>query len=193
MATDGNLRKIFQDHIKDIHWQSVETFSTGRGVPDLNFCGWQRTGGVRPVEGWIELKSAKHWRLNHEFSPEQIAWIEQRIRFGGNVFIAVRRADKELWLFRGDACRDLNALPMHQIDAGVGGDLLYVTRGGPAKWNWDAVRWCIMKDEQWLANDKENVDGFNEATEKISRKTNPEGKEKAGKEKRNNSKESGLN
>src|SRR5580765_135563 len=102
--TDGNLRSIFQTYIPQFHWQAVETWSTGQGVPDCNFCG-------KGIEGWIENKRTAAWKV--DMLPEQVGWIERRLRAGGRVFIAVRRKhfggikkgkpEDELWLFNGGA------------------------------------------------------------------------------------------
>ena len=140
MKRDGNLSSLFQKHLPMAHWQSVETWSTGRGVPDLNYC-------LEGTEGWIELKSTAAWAVKIE--PGQVAWIERRARAGGRVFVAVRRISApgprkgagadELWLLDHRAAREL-ATPGVGLD-----DLPYnlVKRfciGGPAHWAWGEIR-----------------------------------------------------
>lgn len=79
---DGNLRKLFQSHLPQVHWQSIESGMTGRGIPDLNGCH-------EASEFWIECKLTKHWSVS--IRPEQIAWLSRRCRVGGRAFVAVRR------------------------------------------------------------------------------------------------------
>src|SRR5260370_22560220 len=111
--SDGGLRKLFQDHLHtDVHWQAIETWSTGQGVPDLNYCF------KRCREGWIENKLTAGYAV--DISPQQIAWVERRARMGGRVFVAVRRKNEgrprrgepvdELILFTGAHVRSLATL-----------------------------------------------------------------------------------
>jgi hypothetical protein len=135
---DGSLSTHFQSHIPEAHWQRVETGTTGAGVADLNGC-W------RGCEVWIELKLTAEWAVN--ISPFQVSWAERRIRYGGRVFVAVRRnhlatkrtepAD-ELYLFNGLEARNL-------MDSGLRGAVaLGMWPGGPAAWDWSAVRKIIF-------------------------------------------------
>ena len=126
--SDGEVHKIFRKHLPTFDWQRIESGSTGSGIPDLNFC-------KSHIEGWIENKSAAHWRV--DIRPMQVAWAERRLRHGGRVFLAVRRADTELWLFSGKLMR---ALIDCRIDAVP--NLGHWT-GGAARWDWDQI-------EQWL-------------------------------------------
>src|SRR3954453_14766207 len=98
---DGGLRKLFRQYVQPCDWQSIETAMTGGGVPDSNYC-------MDGVEGWIEFKLTTHWIV--PLRPEQIGWLLRGTRFGGRVFIAVRRQTKvglrtatadELWLLHG--------------------------------------------------------------------------------------------
>ncbi len=114
---DGGLRQIFQKYLPEFHWQSVETFSTGRGVPDLNYC-------FRGTEGWIELKRRVGNRV--ALSPEQIAWIERRGRAGGRVFVAVRK-NGLFWLYKGANARLLDVPEL-------------VGEGRPQSWPWEAIK-----------------------------------------------------
>lgn len=138
--SDGGLRKIFQKHLPDAHWQSVETWSTGQGVPDLNYCMDGR-------EGWLELKATKGWRVT--ITPEQVAWIERRSRNGGNVAIAVRRKTSggpragapadELWLFPAREARRLMNERMTECDR------LGRWVGGPNQWNWLDIKGLLKR------------------------------------------------
>lgn len=129
MSRDGGLASIFKNKLPHIHFQSVETWSTGQGVPDVNYC-------FEGSEGWIELKKTEAIKVN--ISPEQIAWAERRIRAGGNVFLAVRRICKagprrksrdELWLFNGS---DIRAVYLKGLTIEPIGLWEY----GPSAWGW---------------------------------------------------------
>lgn len=131
---DGGLRKLFANRFTQAHWQSVETWSTGQGVPDAEYCF---PGGV---QGWLEFKKTTGWTSG--IRPGQVAWIERRIRVGGRVFIAIRRqcalgvrreqAD-ELYLYHGRWVRIL-------YDHGLGATApLALCKGGPGRWDWDKV------------------------------------------------------
>lgn len=138
--SDGNLRSLFQKHLPDIHWQPIETWSTGQGVPDVNGC----CGGR---EFWIENKATGGWTIH--FEPGQVAWAERRVRAGGRTFVAVRRqanagprrgqAVDELWLFNGESAR---ALALNGLKAGP--RPLVQTSGGPARWDWPKIRQLLL-------------------------------------------------
>jgi len=129
---DANLRQIFRKHLPEFDFQSVETWSTGRGVPDLNYC-------CEGIEGWIELKATRGWRVN--VSPEQVGWTERRLRAGGRVFIAVRRkarVDDTLFLLPGSAARTLadgQRCSQNPLD---------FWPGGPRSWNWIAIKSLLL-------------------------------------------------
>ena len=140
MSIDDGLRKIFHDHLVDAHWQSVETGGTGKGIPDSNYCF---PGGL---EGWVEYKATEAWSVAGVVKPEQVAWIERRLRMGGRVHVAVRRhclrgprreAADELWLFAGSAIRDLKYRPINEVGPAL---LLYKGNKGPASWDWGMVQ-----------------------------------------------------
>lgn len=131
---DDGLRKIFRKHLRRrAHWQSVETGSTSRGVPDSSCC----------MEGapefWIEFKSVRRgWSV--KMRPEQIGWLLRRERMGGRTFVGVRRrtgvAD-ELWMFSGKYARELK-------DEGLRGPVpMGLWKGGPERWSWDEVRYVL--------------------------------------------------
>jgi hypothetical protein len=122
--SDDELRKIFRRHMPGVDWQAVETGSTGSGVPDLNGC---RVG----VEFWLEMKQATHWRIT--IRPMQVAWCERRLRNGGRVFCAVRRAHDELWLFNAWAMRRLMTERLDAVES------LGRWSGGAAAWNWSEI------------------------------------------------------
>lgn len=108
---DGGLRKLFHANVKRCHWTAIESGLTSRGIPDSHFC-------MPGSQGWVEFKRCKHWRV--PMRPEQIGWIERQIRMGGRVFIAVRRAEDELWLLPGSTARTikidgLRAVPSHSV------------------------------------------------------------------------------
>lgn len=144
MTTDGDLRKLFQNAIPQFHWQSVETWSTGQGVPDVNFCGFG-------TEGWIEFKKTETYRV--QISPEQVGWMERRIRSGGNCFVAVRRrhfggikkgdpAD-ELWLFKGAVIRLL--VTKRLTDPGPLNFLVGKWSGGVIHWSWPEIAQKLLR------------------------------------------------
>lgn len=136
--TDGNLRKLFQKHLPEAHWQAVESFSTGQGMPDANYCF---PGGA---EGWIENKQTSGWTV--DMRPEQIAWLERRSRLGGRTFIAVRRqvptgprrgaAVDGLWLYLGSQARELASRGLKNPKD----EPLFKWSGGPANWNWPDIK-----------------------------------------------------
>ena len=137
--SDGGLRQIFRKHLPEFDWLSVETWSTGRGVPDLNYC-------CAGIEGWIECKATRAWRV--AINPEQVAWAERRARHGGRTCVAVRRyapagprkeAFDELWLFRPDVLRHLLDERMDKAKASL------ITLGGPANWSWAMIRAFLLK------------------------------------------------
>jgi hypothetical protein len=134
--SDGNLKNIFRAKLPEAHWQPVETWSTGQGVPDVEYCF---PGGF---SGWIENKLTAGWRVKYE--PHQVGWLERRARMGGRCFVAVRRrcpagphrgpACDELWLFPGSKARLLLKEKM------VASEALGIYSGGPAQWNWAAIK-----------------------------------------------------
>ena len=135
---DGGLRKLFREHFPEAQWTSVETGSTGAGVPDAEYCF---PGGR---QGWIEFKLcvANVVRID----PEQVAWAERRHRNGGPIFLAVRqkalqgprrKAVDALHLYRGVQTRavllgGLATVPFARWD------------GGPARWDWDRIKQVLI-------------------------------------------------
>ena len=80
------------------HVVRVESGSTDRGIPDVNYC-------IDGVEGWIELKYVAFYpkrpttsvRLGH-YTGAQQAWAMERYRSGGNVFLFLR-VENDFYLF----------------------------------------------------------------------------------------------
>lgn len=142
--SDGHLRQLFQKHIPDFHWQGIETGSTGRGIPDMNYC-------FDGIEGWVENKLTSTRAV--DLRPEQISWMERRTRRGGRTFVAVRRKHAggprkgppvdELWIYPGSLARDLY---VKGLDAEDGPYPLLYSGGGPAKWGWEYVRTALLND-----------------------------------------------
>lgn len=139
---DGGLRKIFRTHMPDIMWTSIESGSTGSGISDSNFL---MKGGT---EGWIEYKVTDGWAVT--LKPEQIGWIERRVRYGGRVLIAVRRRTKggprspaadELWVMPGGLARQARLGGLR--DPAVARVARCLGIGGPARWDWAAARFAI--------------------------------------------------
>lgn len=150
---DNGLRPLFRKHVpRPCHWQSVETGQIARGVPDSNFC-------ADGVEGWIEMKATRGMSVH--MRPEQIGWLLTRARHGGRTFVAVRRhviagtrrnAADELWLFDGAAAEMLKTGGMATTAAAPSGSVPYSRGrllrgrwlGGPARWDWPAVRLAML-------------------------------------------------
>jgi hypothetical protein len=129
---DARLRQLFEEHLREFHWQAIETGGTGRGIPDMNGC-------CEGTEVWIENKRTGHWKI--EITAEQSAWAERRIRAGGRCFVAVRRQFKkedELWLYSGNSARALLDLPTDAVPP------LGRWVGGPARWPWEQVKRIIL-------------------------------------------------
>ena len=128
---DGGLRKLFREKITEgVQWTSVETGSTSQGVPDCEYCF------AEGKSGWIEFKLATANKVN--ISPFQVAWVEERVRMGGAVWLIVRykanqgvrrEPEDSLHMYCGNQIRDvshkgLKLKPHSEWD------------GGPSKWGW---------------------------------------------------------
>lgn len=132
MKTDGGLRGIFSTHLPDFQWNAIESWSTGIGIPDAEYCSPDgRTG-------WIEFKKTEGWAVR--FKPGQIAWHERRARQKGRSFIAIRRKSTELWLSPGSAVRELATRGLRE-SVPLGKWLR-----GPAYWDWPAIRELLKGD-----------------------------------------------
>lgn len=127
-VVDGNLRSMFRTKIPG-HWQSVETGSTGQGVPDSNYC-------VDRFEGWVEFKQTHGWSVR--FKTGQVAWLMRRARAGGRGWVAIRRWPEgidELWLVPGGYAEILAQSGLRQVQL-----VSRVWTGGPRKWDWTEIR-----------------------------------------------------
>jgi len=133
---DGGLRKLVRTHLPMVHWQSIETGGTGRGIPDSNGC-------FRGIEFWVEFKQTAGWQVT--LRPEQIAWMSRRTRSGGRTFIMLRRqctlgprraAADELWLIHGEWAPEIARTGLKTPPAGA---VLGWWSGGPAAWPWMKV------------------------------------------------------
>lgn len=122
--SDGELRRIFRKHLHGFDFLAIESGGTAGGIPDLNYC-------KNHIEGWCEMKACDHWRVT--IRPMQVGWAERRIKHGGRVFCAVRRAGTDLYLFHGSMLR---ALKDARIDALP---KLGHWTGGAARWDWDQI------------------------------------------------------
>lgn len=149
MPADAGLRPLFHDRLRrGIHWQAVETGGTGLGIPDSNFCG-RDTG-----EGWVEHKQTEAWSVG--LSAEQVGWHKKRILRGGRVFLAVRRHHAggprrgppvdELWLCSGWWSGHIAREGLRCPDV----TWLGVWSGGPARWDWEAVREALASPAETL-------------------------------------------
>lgn len=136
--SDGGLRALFRKHITvGVQWTSIESSVTGGGIPDSEYCF---EGGI---SGWVEHKKADHWAVpSLKARPLQIAWIARRARLGGRVWIAVRRAQDELWLVHGRGVAELAQDGLKRLPDNL---IAYRGVGGERRWNWDEVR-------LWLAS-----------------------------------------
>jgi hypothetical protein len=124
MTVDAGLRQLFRTHLPTVDFSSIETGTTSRGIPDINYC-------CRGVEGWIEAKAASHWRI--KFQTGQVGWIERRLDHGGRVFIATRRARDELWMHSGVMARRLVDERLDEVPS------YSHWGGGPARWDWATI------------------------------------------------------
>lgn len=136
MAIDGGLRQLFRANLPHFDWCSIESGSTGGGIPDSNYA----TPGA---EGWIEYKQTAGHAVT--LRPEQIGWIMRRCRYGGTVHIAVRqhapagprRAARDvLWLIPGHLAKAAK-------ENGLKGSWLlgctHSWHNGPANWDWRTI------------------------------------------------------
>jgi len=134
MTIDGGLRKMFREKMPEAQWTSIETGGTGLGVPDVEFCF--------PVnrQGWIEFKKTS--AIAVKIAPEQVSWLERRVRVGGRCWLIVRKqADAGLRRARVDA---LYLYPGAKARAVLLNGLLTpptaIYEGGPGRWDWDLIR-----------------------------------------------------
>lgn len=144
MTRDGGLRQLFQKHLPEFFWQSIESWSTGQGVPDLHYSISIADHNWYNRSGWIECKQTEANAV--AISPEQVAWAERYWRHSGRSWLAVRqqcyagqrrKAQDNLWLIHGDGARwaktgGLSAVPRIYLKG--------QWSGGPGRWDWAAVK-----------------------------------------------------
>jgi hypothetical protein len=129
---DGGLRYIFRTRFRSFQWTSVETAGTASGVPDSEFCT------PYGIQGWIEFKQTSIYRVN--IRPFQVAWLDQRCRYGGNAWIAIRRIPHsqreegvdDLWFMSGDQAKALE-------EGGLENTYAKVWHGGEKNWNFHEI------------------------------------------------------
>lgn len=117
------------------HWQAIELGVLGSGVPDDNYC-------LDGTEGWLEYKATETYAVGLE--PEQVGWIDRRMRAGGRVFVVTRRAHDggpqkgppcdELWVHEGWDAKVLRRLGL------MAAPPILMMEGGPSRWDWGRVR-----------------------------------------------------
>lgn len=136
---DGDLRKIFREHLPHMHWTPIETALTGSGVPDANSC-------YNGIEFWVEYKSTSGWSV--VIRPEQVGWLYRRARAGGRCFVAVRRHSlggvrsdpvDDLYIFPGASAPGLRTRTLRELEP------LGLFSGGPGRWDWDGVQALLLR------------------------------------------------
>jgi hypothetical protein len=134
---DGGLRAEFRSRFHGYQWTSIETF-TLPGVPDSEYCSPQG------AQGWVEFKRATAWKVT--FEPFQPAWIDRRARYGGRIWVAVRRKPPakrwagldELWMIPGS-----EVLRLAHEGLRVFNNSYIMGSIGPASWNWELVEQAL--------------------------------------------------
>ena len=84
--SEADQRRSVIRGLKSLHAVSIESPSTGAGIPDVNF-----------ADGWIELKWLRAWpkrentvvRLRH-FTKNQRDWLRDRYEADGNVWLLLQ-------------------------------------------------------------------------------------------------------
>ena len=134
---------MFRARMPRAQWTSIETGSTGLGVPDAEACF---PGGL---SFWCEFKLTSGYAV--ELRAEQAAWADRRSRLGGRCWIAVRRkcaagprrgpAVDDLWLVPGCHALELRACGL-RVDLAYAGAMVW--RGGPARWAWGEIEKTLL-------------------------------------------------
>ena len=96
--SEKTLRKYITQGLKQYgHLSQIESHATSVGFPDTNFC-------INGVEGNIELK---YWsaKKNYVLRKNQIAWMRDRLKAGGRIFLLFLREQggKHYFLIELDA------------------------------------------------------------------------------------------
>jgi hypothetical protein len=132
-ADDGGLRTLFREHLANANFvidTNERDLRGTAGSPDINYAF---PGG----EGWIECKAASAWRP--KFKVPQVGWLTVRAILRTRVWIAVRRADTELWLIPGGCVRDLQRDGLRAPS--VAERIMYLSDAPrPGLWDWAEVR-----------------------------------------------------
>lgn len=140
MSVDGGLRSLFRQNLKEgFQWTSVESGTTGSGIPDSEFC-------CNGESGWIEYKLTSVWAIG--ISAEQCAWHRARYMRGGRSFIAIRRKHNggprkgppvdSLYIYSGQYASFLRSDGLKTEAEKLG---YWV--GSPRDWDWSAIRQII--------------------------------------------------
>lgn len=131
---DGDLRKLFKKHIPKFHWQPIETGAMGSGIPDTNWC-------FEGQEGWVEYKWSDRGLIT--LRPEQVGWIIERTRHGGNVKIAVRwtqYGEEYIGIFDGHMCEDFTRRSViDNLEY-----MIYSSAGKPNIWVWNKIQEALL-------------------------------------------------
>jgi hypothetical protein len=86
------------------------------GTPDVNYCA----GGF---EVWIELKQCDELPKRETTSVfgesglrvDQKLWIRQRVKYGGNVWVAAKTPHKVFWI-PGKHAQEFNSMTLKQLE-----------------------------------------------------------------------------
>ena len=105
--SEARFWKRLRDKLPTGHYVRIENL-VGPGTFDVNFC-------VEGTEGFFEMKYVSWFPARpstpvlgrHGLSPEQMIWVEQRLRAGGRAFMAIGVGNQVFW-FPGSQARELN-------------------------------------------------------------------------------------
>jgi hypothetical protein len=101
--SETSMRKNLVKKLKPVDACSIESPSTGVGIPDINF-----------KEGWMECKWLRYWPKSadtkpvtfpHPLSKAQQIWLWRRERCGG-VALVVAQVSKSWFFWSGKHIRD---------------------------------------------------------------------------------------
>jgi hypothetical protein len=130
VSSDGGLRRLLRGHLPQVHWTTIESRSTERGIPDIEGCH-------QGISFWLECKVTHGWTVT--MRPGQVAWLLRRSRVGGSCAVLVRQRGAgrdDLWMAAGWSARELRAGGLEKLPAGA---LFGRWQGGPTGWDWNAV------------------------------------------------------
>lgn len=135
---DGGLRTLFREQLRaGIHWQSIESGSTGGGVPDSNYASLG-------IERWLEFKQTSGWACT--LKPDQVGWHVNRFLHGARTLIATRRwgttlGTDELWIHDGRWARELKVGGLRAVKP---------IDSWHSPWNWGEIRNVLIMDNYEL-------------------------------------------